>query len=79
MTIWTTFCDSLKPDPDAFFQRHLHMGAYPMAPYPEATTALLPIPGRTNTILDYGPLLDAMCGKKWVLSRTALRSKADAA
>ncbi len=28
---WTPAPDTLRPDPDAFFQRHLHMGVYPTA------------------------------------------------
>jgi len=64
---WTPSPDTLKPDPDAFFQRHLHMGAYPTAPYPTNHHCIQPDPWADQQFLDYGPLLDAMRGKKWVL------------
>lgn len=65
--MWTHNAGSLNPDPDAFFQRHLHMGAYPTAPFPGNDHALRPSPEVDQHYLDYGPLLEAMRGKKWVL------------
>lgn len=64
---WTNDEDALKPDPDAYFQRHLHMGVYPMAPFPGNDHSLRPSAWVDQQYLDYGPLLDAMRGKKWVL------------
>jgi hypothetical protein len=58
----------LMPDPDSFIQRHLLMGVYPTAPYPYNNHAIMPSPGTDRLYLDYGPLLDAMRGKKWVLA-----------
>jgi CubicO group peptidase (beta-lactamase class C family) len=57
----------LKPDPDSFFQRHLLMGVYPTAPYPFNNHALRPHLQTDRHYLAYGPLMDAMRGKKWVL------------
>jgi hypothetical protein len=66
--IWT-FNDSLRePDADAFFQRHLYMGVYPTAPYPGNNHCITPEPGAERQYLDYGPLMDAMRGRAWVLS-----------
>src|ERR1035441_7256994 len=31
---WTYNKTLSQSDPDSFFQRHLHLGAYPIAPYP---------------------------------------------
>jgi hypothetical protein len=53
--------------PDAFFQRHLVMGAYPTAPLPGNDHTILPNPRIDQYYLDYGPLLKAIRGKKWVL------------
>ncbi len=57
----------LWPDPDAFFQRHLHLGVFPTAPYPGNDHCIAPSPWADKQYLDYGPLLDAVRGKKWVL------------
>ncbi len=65
---WT--CDETphQPDPDAFFQRHLFLGVYPTAPYPWNNHCINPEPAMDQRYADYGPLLDAMRGKKWVLA-----------
>jgi hypothetical protein len=64
---WTSGEQDLRPDPDAFFQRHLHMGVYPTAPYPGNHHCIGPSPWVDEQYLAYGPLLDAMRGKRWVL------------
>jgi hypothetical protein len=64
---WTVNPDTLRPDPDAFFQRHLHMGVYPTAPYPGNNHCIQPDAWAQKQYLDYGPLLSAIRGKKWVL------------
>ena len=59
---------ALEPEPDAYFQRHLYLGGYPTAPYPGNNHCIKPGNARAEKYyLDYGPLLDAMRGKKWVL------------
>ncbi|HNH57709.1 MAG TPA: hypothetical protein PK153_23095 [Leptospiraceae bacterium] len=58
----------LKPDPDSFFQRHLLMGVFPTAPYPFNNHALRPNAKTDQYYLDYGPMLLALRGKKWVLA-----------
>jgi hypothetical protein len=65
--IWTSSADDLKPDPDAFFQGHLYMGVYPTAPFPTNDHSINPSPAAEKYYLDYGPLLDALRGKAWVL------------
>jgi len=55
------------PDPDACFQQRLYMGAFLMAPFPGNDHSILPSPREDQPFFDYGPLLDAMRGKKWVL------------
>jgi hypothetical protein len=64
---WTSEEKNLRPDPDAFFQRYLHLGVYPMAPFPGNDHSLLPGEWVDRQYLDYGPLLESLKGKKWVL------------
>jgi hypothetical protein len=65
--IWTGSPKGLQPDPDAFFQGHLYMGVYPMVPFPTNDHSINPNPAAERYYLDYGPLLEAMRGKTWVL------------
>ncbi len=64
---WTDGEGTVRADPDAFFQRHLHLGVFPTAPYPCNNHCLGPSPWVDEQYLAYGKLLDAMRGKKWVL------------
>jgi hypothetical protein len=67
--VWTGGEDDLKgPGADAYLQRCLHLGVYPTAPYPLNNHCLRPSPWVDEQYLAYGPLLDAMRGKKWVLT-----------
>lgn len=68
---WTSQESDLKPDPDGFFQKYLHLGVYPMAPFPGNDHSLLPSEWVDRQYLDYGALLDLMRGKKWVLAAHA--------
>jgi len=70
---WTAKESDLKPDADAFFQKYLYLGVYPMAPFPGNDHSLLPSAWVERQYLDYGPLLDLMRGKKWVLAPHAVR------
>jgi hypothetical protein len=64
---WTSEEKNLRPDPDAFFQRYLYLGVYPMAPFPGNDHSLLPGEWVDKQYLDYGPMLELLKGKKWVL------------
>ena len=57
-----------QPAPDAFMQRHLHMGCFPTAPYPYNNHCINPEPKADQLYLDYGPMLDCLRGKKWILA-----------
>jgi hypothetical protein len=61
---WTSNGDPLS---DAFFQRHLYLGAFPTAPYPLNNHCIQPSPEGDRWYLDYGPLFDLLRGKNWVL------------
>ena len=65
--VWTADESGLKPDPDAFFQRMLHMGVFPMAPFPANDHSINPNEWAEKYYMDYGALLNALHGKKWVL------------
>ena len=65
---WTDSAEDLRADPDAFFHKYLYLGVYPMAPYPDNDHSLVAGGWVEQAYLDYGPLLDAMRGKKWVLA-----------
>jgi hypothetical protein len=65
---WTADSSQLRPNPDEFFQRHLFMGAFPMVPYPENDHSILPDEWAERYYMDYGPLLDELRGRKWVLA-----------
>lgn len=70
-----TYNDTLRqPNPDAFMQRHLHLGVFPTAPYPYNNHCINPEPSADKLYLDYGPLLQAMRGKKWVLAERCVET-----
>ena len=72
---WTSSEEDLRPDPDALFQRHLYMGVYPTAPLPQNDHTINPSEFADKYYLDYGPMLDAMRGKRWVLEPHAVEVK----
>ncbi|MCC6127192.1 MAG: NPCBM/NEW2 domain-containing protein [Pirellulales bacterium] len=76
---WTWDLDEKGKGPDAFFQRHLYMGAYLTAPVPGNDHCMLPDPTRERFYLDYGPLFDALRGKRWVLLPHVIRVEGDKA
>ena len=65
---WTKDATNLRPDPDMYFQRNLYLGVYPTAPFPGNDHSIAPDPWVDQQYLAYGPLMDAMRGKRWVLS-----------
>jgi hypothetical protein len=66
-TLWTSNGTWIKDDPDAFFQRYLYLGVYPSAPHSQNDHMIQPDPSVEAQYAAYGPLMDAMRGKKWVL------------
>jgi len=64
---WVRQKENFQPDPDLFFQKYLYLGIYPMVPFPGNDHSILPNKSIEKYYLDYGPLLNAMRGKKWVL------------
>ncbi len=61
------------PDPDAYFQRHLHLGANVTVPYPMDNHEIMPSGVKIDRcFVDYGPLFDALQGRTWVLHPHAI-------
>ena len=67
VTGWLRNEKDFLPDPDAMMQRYLYLGVFPMAPFPDNDHALRPTPLVDSILIDYGPLLKQMVGKKWIL------------
>jgi predicted GH43/DUF377 family glycosyl hydrolase len=65
---WTGEEKHLRPDPDVFFQKYLYLGVFPTAPFPGNDHSLRPSEWVDRQYLDYGPLLQTLRGKKWVLA-----------
>ena len=69
---WTIMVPELDQTPDAYFQRHLYMGAYLTAPLPGNDHTIVPSDNVDKIYFDYGPMLDALRGKQWVLEPHAV-------
>jgi hypothetical protein len=69
--IWTSDDDKLN---DAYFQRCLYLGIFPTAPFPNNNHCLRPSALADKMFLDYGPLLNAIRGRKWVLTPHCVES-----
>ncbi|MEW6071343.1 MAG: hypothetical protein AB1726_01950 [Planctomycetota bacterium] len=67
LVCWTPSEETLQPDPDAYLQRHLYLGAFPTVPFPGNDHTILPSPAAEAIYLDYGPLFAALRGRRWVL------------
>jgi hypothetical protein len=65
---WTASKENLMPDPDAYFQRHLYLGAFVTAPYPGNDHTIQPDAWAEKYYLDYGPMLSAIKGREWLLA-----------
>ncbi len=69
---WTVSIPEIQDEPDDYFQRHLHMGAFLTAPLSGNDHTILPTANIDRAYFDYGPLLDALRGKRWVLEPHAI-------
>lgn len=65
---WTSDEKQLRYDPDGYYQRHLHMGVYPMAPFPGNDHSLRPSEFADRLARDYGPIFRLLEGKQWILA-----------
>jgi hypothetical protein len=76
---WTWELEEIQKDPDAYFQRHLHLGAFLTAPVAGNDHTVLPDKKLDQLFFDYGPLLDALRSKRWVLLPHVVRVEGDKA
>ena len=76
---WAFGEDSPPGAGDAALQKFLYMGVFPMAPFPQNDHSLLPNPHADSLFMDYGPLFEAIRGRKWVLLPHAISVKEDLA
>ncbi|GAP73005.1 hypothetical protein [Candidatus Symbiothrix dinenymphae] len=75
---WTRSEKDLQPDPDAYFQRFIYLGVYPTAPLDGNDHTVRPDTLADKYFTDYGPLMDAIRGKQWVLQPRCIEVKGDA-
>jgi hypothetical protein len=77
--LWTY---DLSPDTaalDSYFQQHLLMNVYPMAPMPKNDHSITPgSPVVEAAYMAYAPLFNAMHGARWLLSTRPVHLDADA-
>lgn len=64
---WIHGEEDFESSPDNIMQRHLYLGVYPMAPFPEANHSLKPSDSMNKLYSDYGLLFQALKQKEWVL------------
>jgi hypothetical protein len=72
---WTISKDDFKPNPDAYFQHHLYMGAFLTVPFPGNDHTINPDSSIEKYYLDYGLMLQAIKGRQWVLSPNVVALK----
>ena len=65
---WTASKENLEPDPDAYFQRHLYLGAFLTVPYPGNDHCIAPDAWAEKYYTDYGMLLMALKGRRWEMA-----------
>ena len=78
MIAWTPDAATLRPDPDAYVQRHLYLGAFMTAPLATNDHTITPTPELERLYLDYGPLFDAIRARRWILQPRVVESPAPA-
>jgi hypothetical protein len=76
---WVTDPNRFRPDPDAFLQRFLYMGVFPMVPFPGNDHSIRPDPLVDKYYSDYGPLFAAMDQREWIFVPHVLEVKDDIA
>jgi hypothetical protein len=79
IALWTRDDNTLKPDPDAYFQRLLYLGAFPTIPLPGNDHTINPSEWNEPYFLDYGPLFNAIKERTWYLVPGAVEVEGNAA
>ncbi|MDR3715729.1 MAG: hypothetical protein P4L51_23195 [Puia sp.] len=77
---WTDDAATVKSEgEDAFFQRYLYMGMFPMCPFPGNDHSIRPNPLTDQWYLDYGQLMNLMKDRQWVLKPGVISVRNDEA
>ncbi len=77
---WTDTDATVKKEGgDTFFQKYLYMGIFPMCPFPGNDHSIHPDPEVDQIYLDYGPLMQLMKSRVWVLEPHAISVENDLA
>jgi hypothetical protein len=64
---WTPDKQTVLAAPDAYFQHHLLMGAFPTAPFPGNDHTIQPDPEVEQHYLAYGPMFRLLRRREWIL------------
>jgi hypothetical protein len=76
---WTWELDDINKDPDGYFQHHLYLGAFLTVPVPGNDHTVLPDAKLDHLFFDYGPLMETLRGKRWVLLPHVVRVEGERA
>jgi hypothetical protein len=76
---WAFGDESPQGAGDAALQKFLYLGVFPMVPFPRNDHSVLPSERADRIYMDYGPLFEAIRGKKWVLLPHAITVKGEVA
>jgi hypothetical protein len=76
---WTASSKTLGAHPDNYFQTLLYMGVFPTAPVTGNDHTIVPDPVTDPYYLQYGPLLNTLRGRKWVLEPHVVEVEKEAA
>jgi hypothetical protein len=68
VALWTRDDNTLKPDPDVYFQRLLYLGAFPTIPVPGNDHTIVPSEWNEPYFLAYGPMFNSIKERKWLLT-----------
>ena len=72
--LWTYSLGEVQAELDAYFQQHILMNTYPMAPMPKNDHSITPgTPAVEKAYQDYARLFDAMHGARWLLTAQPVR------
>ena len=77
---WTDNAETVRHEGgDSFFQKYLYMGVFPMCPFPNNDHSISQSPDVDQFYLDYGPLMNLMQGREWVLKPHVIKASDDLA
>jgi hypothetical protein len=79
LVCWTPDKETVLKSPDAYFQSHVLLGAFPTAPFPGNDHTIGPDPEVEKRYLEYGAMFNHLRGRTWVLIPNVVEVRDDAA